>query len=86
MGLEILALVLLLVPVLAKYSGVAKKGLTLIAGAGVSLLLAEGFAVFWTTIYLPAAIYGALLFQFIAWILLLVGAVLAIVEAAKSAV
>lgn len=82
-----LAIALLLVPVLAKYGGIKlNKGISLIAGAGISLLLAEGFAVFWTTAYLPLATYGALLFQFVAWILLLVGAILAIVKLAKSAV
>lgn len=78
---------LLLVPVLAEYAKLrakAERGFNLIAGAGVLTLLGVGFGVFNSIAGAEAvAIGGALLFDVIAWILLLIGALWATVNLAK---
>ncbi|MBN2102199.1 MAG: hypothetical protein JW716_05000 [Candidatus Aenigmarchaeota archaeon] len=77
-----LAFFALLVPVLAEYGkikGLAKP-LGFIAGSGLFFLLAAGFETSLWMMY--AAAYGPLgsaLFQFLGWILLLVGALWGVV-------
>lgn len=81
--LYILGVVCLLVPVFAEYAKIrknAEKAFNWIAVAGISFVLATAFSItLWTT-YIPMlAMYGAMLFEFIGWIFVLIGALLAIV-------
>lgn len=78
-----LAVALLLVPVFAKYAAWKAKGLPLIAGAGILFLLAEGFAVFGVAGEQLSS-WGALLFQLIGGIFILVGAILAAIDLGRS--
>jgi len=82
MALDILAIAtILLAPVLAEYAKIrtkATRAFSMIAGSGVLFLLAMGFSVF-GVIADPIAIYGAMLFDVIGFIFLLVGAVWAAV-------
>ncbi len=77
--MEIFILVCLLAPVLAKYAGImerAKRGFSLIAGAGVLYLLAHSFGQTELLVVDEAAelaTYGSYLFGIIGWIFVLVG-------------
>jgi len=76
--MEIFILVCLLAPVLAKYAGImerAKRGFSLIAGAGVLYLLAHSFGQTELVVDKAAelATYGSYLFGIIGWIFVLVG-------------
>lgn len=76
MALDIwVILVVLLAPVLAEYAKLRAKAplaFNMIFGAGVLFLLAVGFGVL-GSVYALAATYGALVFEVIGWILLLIG-------------
>lgn len=82
MALDILAIAtILLAPVFAEYAKIrakAARAFSFIAAAGVLFLLSLGFAVF-GDIASPVAIYGAMLFDVVGFIFLLVGAVWAAV-------
>ncbi|UCG95044.1 MAG: hypothetical protein JSV92_03295 [archaeon] len=89
MELYILALVCLIAPVFAEYAKIrkkAEKAFNWIAVAGVSFVLATAFSIaFWTEMGIAnIAMYGAWLFQFIGWIFVLFGAILAIVTLMKK--
>ncbi|MFP4115704.1 MAG: hypothetical protein ACLFTQ_00655 [Candidatus Aenigmatarchaeota archaeon] len=76
-----MAIASLLAPVLAKYAGImeeAKRGFSLIAGAGVLYLLARSFEVteIMTAEAPNVAAWGTKIFGLIGWIFLLVGAIL----------
>lgn len=86
--LYILGVVCLLVPVFAEYAKIrknAEKAFNWIAVAGISFVLATAFSVTLLTTYIPMlATYGSLLFEFIGWIFVLIGALLAIVTFMKK--
>jgi hypothetical protein len=71
------ALATLLTPVFAEYAKIrskAERQFSFIAIAGVFFLLSISFELsFFTDMAGAAAIYGVYLFQFLGWILLLVG-------------
>ena len=72
-------IVSLLVPVFAKYAGIleeAKKGFSLIAGAGVLYLLSHSFEMTGLVVDKAAwlEMWGSYLFGLIGWIFVLVGA------------
>ena len=84
-----LAIACLLVPVFAEYAKIrknAEKAFNWIAIGGVSFILATAFGVsFWTTIGAETVTtYGGLIFEFVGWIFVLIGALLAIVEIIKK--
>lgn len=77
-----LGIACLLAPVFAEYAGIremAKKGFSLIAGAGVLYILSGGFSIshVFSTYSTQVATYGAMIFDFIAWIMLLIGGIMA---------
>ena len=78
MALEILAIAtILLAPVFAEFAKIrtkATRAFSMIAASGVLFLLAMGFSIF-GDVASVVAIYGALLFDVIGFIFLLVGAV-----------
>ncbi|MFP4116941.1 MAG: hypothetical protein ACLFQ8_01405 [Candidatus Aenigmatarchaeota archaeon] len=79
--MEIFILVCLLAPVLAKYAGLmekAKRGFSLIAGAGALYLLAYSFGQTELVVEEAAqlATWGSYLFGLIGWIFVLVGALM----------
>jgi hypothetical protein len=79
MALDILAIAtILLAPVFAEFAKIRTKATTrafnMIAASGVLFLLAMGFSVF-TGIESSVALYGAMLFDVVGFIFLLVGAV-----------
>ena len=71
------ALATLLAPVFAEYAkirGKADKAFSFIGTSGVFLLLAMGFQLeFFTAFAGQAAMYGVYLFQFLGWLVLLIG-------------
>ncbi len=74
-------LVCLLAPVLAKYAGImerAKRGFSLIAGAGILYLLSASFARTELVVEEAAelATWGSYLFGLIGWIFVLVGSLM----------
>ncbi len=80
-------LVCLLTPVLAKYAGImekAKRGFSLIAGAGVLYLLANSFARTHLVVDEAAelATWGSYLFGLIGWIFVLVGVLMVVYKIA----
>ena len=86
--LHILGVVCLLVPVFAEYAKIrknAEKAFNWIAVAGVSFILAAAFGVtLWTT-YIPMlANYGTMLFEFVGWVFVLIGALMAITTLMKK--
>jgi hypothetical protein len=78
MALDILAIAtILLAPVFAEYAKIRTKAVrafSMIAASGVLFLLSMGFSVF-TGIESSVAFYGAMLFDVVGFIFLLVGAV-----------
>jgi hypothetical protein len=78
MALDILAIAtILLAPVFAEFAKIrakAARAFSMIAASGVLFLLAMGFSVF-SGIEASVALYGAMLFDVIGFIFLLVGAV-----------
>ena len=82
------ALALLLAPVFAEYAKIrakTSKAFNFIAGAGVLTLLAVSFGVFnGISGAESVATYGGLLFEFIAWIFVLVGALWAALDLTKA--
>ncbi|HJW97118.1 MAG TPA: hypothetical protein VJ485_03065 [archaeon] len=78
MALEVLAIAtILLAPVFAEFAKVrakAARAFNMIVASGILFLLAMGFSVF-VSIASPVAFYGAMLFDLIGFIFLLVGAV-----------
>ncbi len=86
--LHILGVICLLVPVFAEYAKIrkgAEKAFNWIAIAGVSFILATAFGItLWATYIPQLAMYGAMLFEFVGWIFVLVGALLAIVSLMKK--
>jgi len=83
-----LGVVCLLVPVFAEYAKIrknAEKAFNWIAIAGISFILATAFGItLWTTYIPQLAQYGMWLFEFIGWIFILIGSVLAIVAFMKK--
>ncbi len=74
------ALAILLAPVFAEYAKIrakAEKGFNFIAGAGIFFLLAMGFQVSLFNMAGGAAVYGVYLFEFIGWLFLLIGVLMA---------
>jgi hypothetical protein len=71
------ALATLLAPVFAEYAKIrakADKAFSFIATSGIFFLLAMGFELsFFSTVAGPAAMYGVYLFQFLGWLVLLIG-------------
>lgn len=90
MAVELLYLgvVCLLVPVFAEYAKIrknAEKAFNWIAVAGVSFILATAFSInLWATYIPQLAMYGGMLFEFVGWIFVLIGAILAIVTMMKK--
>ena len=82
-GLLWVGFVCLLVPVLAEYGKIKKiaaKAFNWIAGGGLSFILATTFTLsFWTYAPKIAELLGQL-FEFIGWVLVLVGSLWAIME------
>jgi len=78
MALDVLAIAtILLAPVLAEFAKIRTKAVrafSMIAASGVLFLLAMGFSVF-SGISFEVAVYGAMLFDVVGFIFLLVGAV-----------
>ena len=78
MALDVLAIAtILLAPVFAEFAKIrtkATRAFSMIAASGVLFLLAMGFSVF-TGIEASVATYGAMLFDVVGFIFLLVGAV-----------
>jgi hypothetical protein len=78
MALDILAIAtILLAPVFAEFAKIRTKAVrafSMIAASGVLFLLAMGFSIF-GDVASSVAIYGAMLFDVIGFIFLLVGAV-----------
>jgi hypothetical protein len=78
MALDVLAIAtILLAPVLAEYAKIrtkAARAFSFIAASGVLFLLSLGFSVF-AGVESSIALYGAMLFDVIGFIFLLVGAV-----------
>jgi hypothetical protein len=78
MALDVLAIAtILLAPVFAEFAKIrtkATRAFSMIAASGVLFLLAMGFSVF-TGIEASVAMYGAMLFDVVGFIFLLVGAV-----------
>jgi len=78
MALDILAIAtILLAPVFAEYAKIRTKAVrafSLIAASGVLFLLSLGFSVF-SGVQSAVALYGAMLFDVVGFIFLLVGAV-----------
>ena len=76
-----LALFALLVPVLAEYGKMKglDKSLGFIAGSGLFFLLAAGFETsLWMTYGMGYGMYGSALFQFLGWLLLLIGVLMGV--------
>ena len=77
MALEVLAIAtILLAPVLAEFAKIrtkAARAFSMIAASGVLFLLAMGFSVF-SGISYEVTVYGAMLFDVVGFIFLLVGA------------
>jgi len=78
MALEILAIAtILLAPVLAEYAKIrtkATRAFSMIAASGVLFLLALGLSAVFANIEFTVAYYGAMLFDVVGFIFLLVGA------------
>ncbi len=78
MALDVLAIAtILLAPVLAEYAKIrakAARAFSFIAASGVLFLLAMGFSVF-SGVQSTVAVYGAMLFDVVGFVFLLVGAV-----------
>jgi len=78
MALDVLAIAtILLAPVFAEFAKIrakAARAFSMIAASGVLFLLAMGFSIF-GDVASAVAVYGALLFDIIGFIFLLVGAV-----------
>ncbi len=83
-----LGIACMLVPVFAEYAKIrknAEKAFNWIAVAGVSFILSAAFGIaLWTTYIPQLATYGAMVFQFVGWIFVLVGALLAITTMIKK--
>lgn len=83
-----LAIVTFLVPVLVEYSKMKTKlgrQLGFIAGAGFMFLLAAGFETsFWMSYLAAYGPMGSALFQFIGWVMLLIGCLGAGLELLKK--
>ncbi|MBU0953655.1 MAG: hypothetical protein KKA90_04545 [Nanoarchaeota archaeon] len=88
MALEVFAVfAVLLAPVFAEYARIRAKsarGFNLIFAAGTMFLLAWGFTVFSGTLAANIAPMGELLFDFIGWVLLLVGAITVALDLSKA--
>ena len=83
------SLATLLAPVFAEYAKIrskAEKQFSFIAIAGVFFLLSMSFELSFFTMAGSAAMYGAYLFQFLGWILLLVGVLWAALGLMKAPV
>jgi hypothetical protein len=78
MALDVLAIAtILLAPVFAEFAKIrtkATRAFSMIAASGILFLLAAGFSIF-IDVASTVAVYGALLFDIIGFIFLLVGAV-----------
>jgi len=78
MALDVLAIAtILLAPVFAEYAKIrtkATRAFSMIAASGVIFLLAMGFSAVFANIEISVAYYGAMLFDVIGFIFLLVGA------------
>ena len=79
-----MVIVVFLVLVFAKYAGITtKKGLKLVGAAGLLALLAEASSLI--TVAGSNVVAGAItLFSVLAWIALLIGVILAVVELVQS--
>ncbi len=86
--LHILGAICLLVPVFAEYAKIrktAEKAFNWIAVAGISFILATAFSItLWVTYIPQLSMYGAMLFEFIGWVFVLIGALMAIVAFIKK--
>jgi len=86
-GLLDFVIVVFLVLVFAEYIKIRtkSKGFSLIAGAAVLLLLAYGFTLtVWMTLVPSGYMWGQYLFEFLAWILLLIGAITIVLDLSKA--
>lgn len=89
MELYILALVCLIAPVFAEYAKIrkkAEKAFNWIAVAGVSFILATTFGItFWSQIGIAnLALNAGYIFEFVGWLFVLIGALLAIAAFLKK--
>ena len=81
------ALVCLIAPVFAEYAKIRKKAeraFNWIAAGGVSFILAAAFTLSFWTYAGQVGLWLQYLFEFIGWIYVLIGALLALVEFAKK--
>ncbi len=82
-----LAIVTLLVPVFVEYGKLKglEKPVAMVAGSGLMFLLAAGFeTALWMTYAAAYGPMGSALFQFIGWILLLVGSIMGVLALLKK--
>jgi len=83
-----LGIACVLLPVFAEYAKVRKdseKAFNWLAAGGISFILAAAFGVnLWTTYIPELATYGGMLFEFIGWLFVLIGALLAIAAFVKK--
>jgi hypothetical protein len=86
-GLLDFVIVVFLVLVLAEYTKIRakSKGFNLITAAAVFALLAYGFTMtVWMTLVPTGYMWGQYLFEFLAWILLLIGALKVVADLTKA--
>jgi len=88
MELLYLGVVCMLLPVFAEYAKIrkgAEKAFNWLAVGGISFILATAFGVnLWITYIPQLATYGGMLFEFIGWLFVLIGALLAIATFMKK--